>query len=103
MLTKEQLEFIKTHHLRKLTNSIPEEESLYDTLWGARTVASAMEMHNLALNLRKKNEEAAKQIEAANQKRTARLAKLPQAMLMRMEAQNQKCIDEHGCALYTFW
>ena len=93
MFSVEEKECIEKRKLKRLTFFIPEQESLFQTIYGACTVSRLLELEKLYSEYRQKQ----------NELKQARPKPVKHEVSWEMGLQNEQCIEEHGCSLYQFW
>lgn len=93
MHTQEEREYIEKRKLKRLSHTIPEEESLYQTIHGAHTIKSAMELDAITSAYHKKQKALAE----------ARPKPVRHEASWEMGMQNERCIEKYGCSVYHFW
>ena len=78
--------------LKKLSHSIPEEDSLFQTIHGAHTIKRAMELDALQSHYYQRQNELASILKSPRHE-----------ISWELGIRNEQCIEQHGCSVFQFW
>ena len=92
MFSQEEIDYIEKWKLKRLSHSIPEESSLFQTIHGAHTIRRAIELDALQSQYYKR------QNELASRPKPKRYEISWELGLM-----NERCIAENGFSMFEFW
>ena len=93
MFSPEEIAYLEKRKPKRLSYSIPEEASLFQTIHGAHTISRAIELDAISSAFLKKQNEFLK---------TRPKTERPEVS-WEMGVQNEQCIEKYGCSMYQFW